>query len=85
MRIQQENCEMSEVHQEELFWESFWKRIMEGDNIFIMVFLKENEKYIGNCSFQNVNKTIIEIGIALEKTMQNMGLRTEAFLYWSNI
>ena len=77
MRIQQENSEMPNAYKEDTFRESFWEKCLEGDgDIYMMIFLKENGGHIGNCSFQNVNTDIIEIGIDIDKTMQNMGLGT---------
>lgn len=77
MRIQQENSEMPNAYKEENFRKSFWEQCLAGeDDIYMMIFLKENGAHIGNCSFQNVNTDIIEIGIDIDKSKQNMGLGT---------
>ena len=79
MRIQQENSEIQKVYEEEHFRESLWEKSLDGeDDIYMLIFRKEDDCHIGNCSFQNVNTQVIEIGIDIDKTMQNQGLGTGA-------
>ena len=77
MRIQQENSEMRNAFKDEHFRESFWEKSLNSeDDIYMMIYLKKDSQHIGNCSFQNVNTQTIEIGIDIDKTMQNQGLGT---------
>ena len=78
MHLQQENSELSEAYKDEAFREHYWKGILEGeDDVYMLVFLKEDGRHIGNCSFQNVNSPAIEIGIDIDKRVQNQGFGTE--------
>ena len=78
MRIQEENSEWPKVYEEEHFRDDFWKNCLKAEeDIYMVIFLKENDQHIGNCSFQNVNSQIIDIGIDIDKTMQNKGLGTD--------
>ena len=77
MRIQQENSEMRNAFKDEHFRKSFWEKSLNSeDDIYMMIYLKKDSQHIGNCSFQNVNTKTIEIGIDIDKTMQNQGLGT---------
>ncbi len=81
MRIHQENSEMKNAYKDEHFRKSFWEKSLHSeDDIYMMIYYKEDSQHIGNCSFQNVNKKIIEIGIDIEKTKQSQGLGTGVLL-----
>ena len=77
MRIQQENSEISNAYNGESFRNSFWEKTLGSEeDINMMIYLKDNNQHIGNCSFQNVNTSTIEIGIDIDRTWQNQGLGT---------
>lgn len=81
MRIHQENSEMKNAYKDDHFRKSFWEKSLHSeDDIYMMIYYKEDSQHIGNCSFQNVNKKIIEIGIDIEKTKQSQGLGTGVLL-----
>ena len=81
MRIHQENSEMKNAYKDEHFRKRFWeKSLYSEDDIYMMIYHKQGSQHIGNCSFQNVNKKIIEIGIDIEKTKQGQGLGTGVLL-----
>jgi len=81
MRIHQENSEMKNAYKDEHFRKSFWERSLHSeDDIYMMIYYKEDSQHIGNCSFQNVNQKTIEIGIDIEKTKQSQGLGTGVLL-----
>lgn len=81
MRIHQENSEMKNAYKDEHFRKSFWEKSLHSeDDIYMMIYHKQGSQHIGNCSFQNVNKKTIEIGIDIEKSKQNQGLGTGVLL-----
>lgn len=81
MRIHQENSEMKNAYKDEHFRKSFWEKSLHSEeDIYMMIYYKEDSQHIGNCSFQNVNKKTIEIGIDIEKTKQSQGLGTGVLL-----
>ena len=78
MRIQQENSEMAKAYDENNFRDYFWENILKGeDDIYMMVFRKESNTHVGNCSFQGIKSDAVEIGVDIDKPYQNRGIGTD--------
>ena len=81
MRIQVENSDLAAAYKDEQFRNYFWETTLNGDNdIYMMIFMKEDGTHVGNCSFQKLNSDSIEIGMDIDKRFQNQGIGTATLM-----
>ena len=81
MRIQIENSDLAAAYKDEQFRNYFWETTLNGDDdIYMMIFMKEDGIHVGNCSFQKLNSDSIEIGMDIDKRFQNQGIGTATLI-----